>query len=309
MGLRNWWRGREATRENPENGVERADGLQLKTLHSLSEFQRFHSENKAELERRKRLEKRLIESDQAFEVEGFCHLCQAPSSFKVTYAFSYEDDGVLVPNWREHLNCEHCGLNNRMRASLHLLDALIQPSADASIYLTEQHSAVFDHLAERHAEVIGSEFLRDGTACGETNDAGFRHENLTRLSFAAERFDAVVSFDVLEHVPDYRSALRECARVLRPGGALLLSVPFRSDSEDHLVRARLADDGTVEHLMEPEYHGDPLDPEGCLAFYQFGWRLLDEMLELGFSRSAAHLYWSREYAYLGGSQLIFTAWK
>ena len=39
--------------------------------------------------------------------------------------------------------------------------------------------------------------------------------------------DAVVSFEVLEHVPDEMAALNEIHRVLRPGGRLALTVPNR----------------------------------------------------------------------------------
>lgn len=49
--------------------------------------------------------------------------------------------------------------------------------------------------------------------------------NLLNLPFRPETFDAVICAEVLEHVPDYRSALRELHRVLRPGGRLGLSVP------------------------------------------------------------------------------------
>ncbi len=45
------------------------------------------------------------------------------------------------------------------------------------------------------------------------------------LPFVSQSFDAVCLFDVLEHLPDDTQALHECARVLRPGGCLLLSVP------------------------------------------------------------------------------------
>jgi SAM-dependent methyltransferase len=45
------------------------------------------------------------------------------------------------------------------------------------------------------------------------------------LPFEPRTFDAVVASSVLEYVDEPGSVLRECARVLRPGGALLLTVP------------------------------------------------------------------------------------
>lgn len=43
-----------------------------------------------------------------------------------------------------------------------------------------------------------------------------------RLPFRAGVFDAVFGFGVLHHVPDWRAAVVEIARVLRPGGLYLL---------------------------------------------------------------------------------------
>jgi SAM-dependent methyltransferase len=45
------------------------------------------------------------------------------------------------------------------------------------------------------------------------------------LPFPSDRFDLVVSHEVLEHVADDRQALAEIARVLAPGGRLVLFVP------------------------------------------------------------------------------------
>src|SRR5215210_5440442 len=50
------------------------------------------------------------------------------------------------------------------------------------------------------------------------------------LPFADDSFDTVVSTLVLCTVPDQPAALREIARILRPGGRLLFAEHVRSDS-------------------------------------------------------------------------------
>jgi SAM-dependent methyltransferase len=46
-----------------------------------------------------------------------------------------------------------------------------------------------------------------------------------RLPFASAAFDVVVAASVLEYVAEPAAVLRECARVLRPGGVVLYTVP------------------------------------------------------------------------------------
>lgn len=48
---------------------------------------------------------------------------------------------------------------------------------------------------------------------------------LIEQRYAAERFDVVTLWDVLEHMPDPRSDLLECARVLRDHGLLVINYP------------------------------------------------------------------------------------
>jgi SAM-dependent methyltransferase len=48
-------------------------------------------------------------------------------------------------------------------------------------------------------------------------------------SSAGATFDAVLALDVIEHLDDDRAAISRLASLLRPGGALILSVPARPD--------------------------------------------------------------------------------
>lgn len=54
-------------------------------------------------------------------------------------------------------------------------------------------------------------------------EADFRQANLESLPFEAGSFDVVLCSQVIEHVPDAGAAAAELARVLRPGGALVIS--------------------------------------------------------------------------------------
>jgi SAM-dependent methyltransferase len=60
----------------------------------------------------------------------------------------------------------------------------------------------------------------------------------TALPFGDESFDVVSAFDVVEHCEDDVLAVSELARVLAPGGRMLLSVPaYQWAWSDHDIRA------------------------------------------------------------------------
>lgn len=228
---------------------------------------------------------------------GHCALC----GLDVRFALPESGDA----NFREELSCPECGLNARVRAGLHL--ALEDLPDDAAVYITEQASRPFVWLQRRGLNVIGSEFTTDprriellGRVLNQSlgGHGRIRFEDVTRLSMPDACLDAVVSFDVLEHVPDYHAALGEFARVLKPGGRLILTAPFIAANETTIVRARTDAAGGIEHLMEPEYHGDPV-AGGILCFYHFGWDLTDAARAAGFRAAQMRMPWSPGLGYCG----------
>ena len=60
------------------------------------------------------------------------------------------------------------------------------------------------------------------SARGNVPEAALAAGSLSRLPFRTGAFDAVFCIEVLEHVPDTDAALGELARVLKPGGTLLV---------------------------------------------------------------------------------------
>lgn len=269
---------------------------------SYTEYREFIATRGAELAAQRAYEQALFGARPEFTVPGYCSGCEKVMPLKVDLNWG---DG-RYPNWRERLECT-CGLNNRIRASLDFLADFAGEPNKAQIYATEQVTALFAQLRRRYPRAIGSEYLRDRTLPGQTNAAGLRHEDVTALTFPSATFDTVLSFDVLEHVPNYRAALNEMRRVLRPGGKLLASFPFDTNKETTEVRATLQADGTIQHHLPPEYHGDPVDNAGCLCFQVFGWSVLDDLRNAGFQDAHTVFYWSPDRGYLGPNQLQIIA--
>lgn len=49
--------------------------------------------------------------------------------------------------------------------------------------------------------------------------------DIKQLKFADNTFDLISAFEIIEHLKEYRQAIKEFKRVLKPGGLLILSTP------------------------------------------------------------------------------------
>lgn len=77
--------------------------------------------------------------------------------------------------------------------------------------------------------VIGQDFapVAIDHACErfQANNLIFEVGDIEQIRYPDSHFDVVVSCETLEHVPNPRRAVSELARVLRPGGTLMLTTP------------------------------------------------------------------------------------
>jgi SAM-dependent methyltransferase len=79
------------------------------------------------------------------------------------------------------------------------------------------------------------------------------HVDGRRLPFADAEFDRVVVVDMLEHVDDDRAFAEELARVLKPGGRLVVNTPHLQDTALRRLRHRLGQTDERHGHVRPGY--------------------------------------------------------
>ena len=172
-------------------------------------------------------------SRESFAVEGFCVPCNKMVPFLVDkQSGAQQQDDLWIPNWRERLECPSCRMNNRQRLIATLIKQHLQGLSRSGmrIYFMEQVTPIYAWAMKELTEhqIIGSEYLGYEYQGGAVV-RGIRHEDVMALSFEDASIDLIVSNDVFEHVPEPARAFRECARVLKPDGVMLATIPFHSE--------------------------------------------------------------------------------
>ena len=140
-------------------------------------------------------------------------------------------------------------------------------------------------LAAVGVEAVGAEVAEAALARARERHPDIRFELVAErgpLPFADAEFDAVWASEVIEHIADTGRWLSEVRRVLRPGGALLVTTPYHG----RVKNLALA-------LTRFETHFDPLGQH--LRFYTRR-SLRDTLEQFGFERI--------EIALAGGLPLV-----
>jgi len=94
--------------------------------------------------------------------------------------------------------------------------AMLADSA-ASVEAVDISEQAIEHARERY---------------GHIDELGFHQADCTRLPFADDEFDRVVSFETLEHLAEQDGLMAEFKRVLKADGCLILSSPDKAVYSD-----------------------------------------------------------------------------
>lgn len=85
-------------------------------------------------------------------------------------------------------------------------------------------------------EVMGVDFDEAAVKVGRKNGLTVNWGALEQQNFPDARFDAVTLNHVIEHVPNPVETLRECARILKPGGKLIVFTPNGSSGGHRIFK-------------------------------------------------------------------------
>jgi SAM-dependent methyltransferase len=118
----------------------------------------------------------------------------------------------------------------RRRLAFRLLRLALSGVAGPRILDLGCGTGAFDIELGEYGEPIGADMSRLALDFARTRGKfGLVQADGSALPFKNTSFDAAIGLDVFEHIEDDLAAMKECARILRPGGVLVLTVPaFRT---------------------------------------------------------------------------------
>lgn len=136
------------------------------------------------------------------------------------------------PNVMRWLEYEESSVD-RARQRFEELERVVSLKGAKVLEVGSQAGAALVALGQLGADAVGLDVDTKAVAATQLRANGYQTQvraevgTASEMSFSTNEFDIVVSFDVLEHVPDKLAMLHETVRVLRPGGILMLSAPNR----------------------------------------------------------------------------------
>ncbi len=122
----------------------------------------------------------------------------------------------------------HAWFAGRTRAVLKYLDAEMgtaAPGSDRLVLDLGTGAGNMAHHLAHYGQVVGLEYNARPIPVAQQRGLEVLRGSGTELPFDDNSFDLVALLDTIEHIPDELGVLRECQRVIKPGGKIIITVP------------------------------------------------------------------------------------
>jgi SAM-dependent methyltransferase len=202
-----------------------------------------------------------------FSQKGYCPCCDKEVVFR---AFD---------NWlRDYFLCSNCRSIPRERALMLVIEKYYPNWKDLYIHESSpSNRGTSIKLKENCYNYTPTQYLPDKPLGVVVN--GYKNENLESLTFDDESFDLVITQDVMEHIYYPDKAFKEIARTLKKGGAHIFTVPIINKFNKTEIWALKDDNSQPIFLVNPEYHGNPIDPKGSPVTMHWGFDIINYIKE------------------------------
>ena len=91
----------------------------------------------------------------------------------------------------------------------------------------------------------------------------FHHANALQTGLADETFDAIVSQEAFCHIPNKKTLITECVRLLKTGGRIVYTDILARNSMTNEIRSRLESEMVFSELTTLEEYCHLLEEKGC----------------------------------------------
>ena len=179
------------------------------------------------------------------------------------------DTSILTVELLQHHDQDHFGglaatdalaRHAKINESTHVLDLCCGLGGPAR-YLAYHHGCRVTGVDMNTDRLAGAVRLTERTKLQDR--VLFHHANALQTGLADETFDVIVSQEAFCHIPDKKTLIAECVRLLKPGGCIVYTDILARNSMTNEIRSRLENEMAFSELSTLEQYCHLLEEKGC----------------------------------------------
>ena len=179
------------------------------------------------------------------------------------------DTSILTVELLQHHDQDHFGglaatdalaRHAKINESTHVLDLCCGLGGPAR-YLAYHHGCRVTGVDMNTDRLAGAVRLTERTKLQDR--VLFHHANALQTGLADETFDVIVSQEAFCHIPDKKTLIAECVRLLKPGGCIVYTDILARNSMTNEIRSRLESEMAFSELSTLEQYCHLLEEKGC----------------------------------------------